>query len=367
MNQNHSSFKGEGFLPSPKGEGSGVRSLSLARGFTVLFIPIIHAIMLYGNEQTHQSALVSFLAFIAEWPGAQLFMLLMGIHFALSKNTSFRKVMLRSLALLGMAYLLNFLKFSLPGHFGVLPEAFLADISPDNYPLILIGDILHFAAISLPLLFIIKKLPEYPAIAIILAFIVCFASSLLSLPTLHFLSLIAGQPPETYFPLFPWIVYPLAGLAIGYNLKIAGSKTFLFLLPAGLGLMALGFWIGKEEEYTSFYRTGPWHTMQHIGFVCSWLSVWHIIAGLFKYNWFFRFLSFLSRGITLIYIIQWPLICWLMPVIGYHQLNISESIIISLAISLFVFGIAHLLMGKNQKPGNALLHRPSPSRRGIRG
>lgn len=360
MNQNNKSLNGatispsgggRGTLPSPQsGEGSGVRSLSLARGFTVLFIPIVHTIMLYGNEETHKSALVSFLAFIAEWPGAQLFMLLMGIHFAFSKKTSFRKIILRSLVLLGMAYLLNFLKFILPGYFGLLPEAFINDFSPDNYPLILISDILHFAAISLPLLFIIKKLPEYPAIAIISAFIVCFASpSFSAIDNSPFTNhLIAGQPPENYFPLFPWLVYPVAGLAIGFYLKKSGNKTFLFLLPAGLGLMALGFWIGKEEGYTSFYRIGPWHTIQHVGFVCSWLTVWHIIAGLFKYNWFFRFLSFLSRGITLIYIIQWPLISWLMPIFGYQHLNIPESLTISLMISLVVFGLAFWLIPKNK-------------------
>jgi uncharacterized membrane protein len=332
-----------------------VRSLALARGFTVFFIPIIHAIMLYGNEQTHNSDLVSVLAFIAEWPGAQLFMLLMGIYFALSKNTSVRKVMLRSIVLLAMAYLLNFLKYVPPGSFRLLPDAFLNDIQPQQNSLLLIGDILHFAALALPLLFLVKKLPEYPAIAIIAAFIVCFATPLV-IPSetrnlsSHFFSLIVGQPPHTYFPLFPWLVYPLAGLAIGYYLKREGSKTFLYLLPVGLCLMSLGFWIGSKEEQTSFYRTGPWHTMQHMGFVCSWLTVWHIIARIFKYNWFFRFLASLSRGITLIYIIQWPLICWLLPVFGYHQLNMSESIIISLTISLTVFGIAHLLMGKNQKP-----------------
>lgn len=332
-----------------------LRGLSLARGFTVFFIPVIHSIMLYGNQQTQQSGMATFLAFIAEWPGAQLFMVLMGIHFALSKNKSFRQVILRSLVLLSAAYMLNLFKFTLPYSLGLLPSDFINEIRPGNYPLIFINDILHFAAIALLVLFIVKRLPEYPAITIILSFIICFASPIFipsearGFPN-YLTHLLVGQPPHTYFPLFPWLVYPLSGLAIGYFIKKECSKTFLALLAVGLGLMALGFWIGCYEAPASFYRLGPWKTIQHLGFVCCWLTIWHIISRLFRSNIFFTFLEFLSRGITLIYLIQWPLICWLLPVFGYHQLGITESVIISLIISLCVFGLAHLLISKNQKP-----------------
>lgn len=351
---------------------SATRGLALARGFTVFFIPVIHSIMLYGNQQTQQSGMVTFLAFIAEWPGAQLFMMLMGIHFALSKNKSFRQVLLRSLVLLSAAYSLNLLKFTFPHSLGLLPVEFINEIRPGNYPLILINDILHFAAITLLLLFIVKRLPEYPAIAIILTFVICFASPFV-IPSeardlaKYLMQLSSGQPPHTYFPLFPWLVYPLSGLAIGYYIKKEGGKTFLALLPVGLGLMALGYWIGSYEAPASFYRLGPWKTIQHLGFVCCWLTLLHIVSRLFRCNNFFFFLEFLSRGITLIYFIQWPLICWLLPVIGYHQSGITESVIISLTISVLVFSLAFLFMWKNQKSGFAPQRRPSPEGRGIRG
>lgn len=341
-----------------EGSGSGLRapdsrlsSLSLSRGFTVLFIPIIHSIILYGNEQTHQNGLVTILTFIAEWPGAQLFMLLMGIHFALSKNTTFKKVILRSILLLTFAYLLNYLKFVLPEQLNILPQTFLDDIKPNNYPLIFIGDILHFASLSLPIMYIIKQLPFYPLFAFIFSIAFCFVSPVINFTpnsplTTH---LLAGQPPHTYFPLLPWLAYPLTGISIGYCIKKTGSKTFAVILPAGLGLMAVGFYCGSKEVFTSFYRTGPWLTIQHLGFVCTWLTVWHIIARLVKHNLVFTFLNFLSRNITLIYCLQWPIICWLLPVIGYHQANLTESIIIATEISILVFLITHFLSSTFKK------------------
>lgn len=350
---------GGGMGISTSGEGLRIRSLSLARGFTVFFIPVIHSIMLYGNQQTQLSGMASFLTFIAEWPGAQLFMILMGIHFSLSKNKSLRPILFRSLMLLSAAYLLNLLKFTFPHSLGLLPPSFANDIRPVGYPLILLNDILHFASMALFVLYIIKKLPEYPVIAIILAFIICFASPQFVIPNgdeesrrdlANYLSqLSSGQPPHTYFPLLPWLAYPLTGLAIGYYIKKEGSKTFLVLLLVGLGLMALGFWIGSSEPPASFYRLGPWKTIQHLGFVCCWLTIWHIISRLLKSNIFFTFLEFLSRSITLIYLIQWPLICWLLPIVGYHKLNIAESILVSLTISLPVFGLAHLIIFKYKK------------------
>src|SRR5690242_13320705 len=96
-----------------------IASIDLARGFTVLFIPAIHSVMLYSTLQVHQSAYGRLLAFIAEWPGAQILMLLMGVSFALSAKVSNKKVLLKALILLFIGYLMNYSKFVLPIQTGV--------------------------------------------------------------------------------------------------------------------------------------------------------------------------------------------------------------------------------------------------------
>src|SRR5687767_2840640 len=105
-----------------------IKSIDLTRGFTVFFIPAIHSVMLYSKTSVHETAFGKCLVFVAEWPGAQVFMLLMGISFALSRKTHLKNVLIRSVVLLGVAYLLNALKFLVPYFLIGLPKTFKNDL-----------------------------------------------------------------------------------------------------------------------------------------------------------------------------------------------------------------------------------------------
>jgi len=59
------------------------RGFSLARGFIVFVMPAVHSVMLYSSEEVKQGWLGSILGFLAEGPGAQLFMFLMGVFIVL--------------------------------------------------------------------------------------------------------------------------------------------------------------------------------------------------------------------------------------------------------------------------------------------
>jgi uncharacterized membrane protein len=342
-----------------------IKSLDLARGFTVLFIPIVHSVMLYGNASVHESDFGNVLAFIAEWPGAQVFMLLMGVSFVLAKQKSFNYVLARSVVLILLGYLLNVLKFVIPFFLGGLPKIFLNDLNATSWnSLLLIGDILQFAGIAILILWIIQKAPDPTLTALLLAIFVAFAT-----PTpwghgdVHALELVIGQPPRIFFPLFPWLMYPLTGMVIGYSLKEFGSKVFVALLPIGGGLMLSSFCAKLTfsiQTDKSFYTMGPWSSLMHLGFVCVWISGFHFLSLMTQIKSritlitrivkvLFSGLEFLSRRITLIYLIQWPLICWLLPVIGYHSLNMTASIVIGIDIALAVILITLLIAYRKPK------------------
>jgi hypothetical protein len=78
---------------------------------------------------------------------------------------------------------------------------------------------------------------------------------------------------------------------------------------------------------TSFYRTFYDDTMIHLGIVLVALNVWEWISENVQQNHFFEVLTYMSRNITGIYIIQWIIICWLLPVFGYHDLGMPGSLI----------------------------------------
>ncbi|HLX90860.1 MAG TPA: heparan-alpha-glucosaminide N-acetyltransferase domain-containing protein, partial [Puia sp.] len=232
---------------------SRIKSLDLARGFTVMMIAPIHTVLLYSRLPVRDTLMGKLMAFIAEGPGAQLFMMLMGVNFAMSRysanHKSFSAVIRQVGFLLVAGYLLNIAKFVVPHFFGWIPAGMIADLgiySPQPTPdtciqLALTGDILQFASIAFLVMYGLSCLPYAEIIASALATLICicspFAWDLHGANPLsnYLLSLAGGQPPRVFFPLFPWLVYPLVGYAFGRHLAKLKQKAFAFFLVRDLG------------------------------------------------------------------------------------------------------------------------------------
>jgi hypothetical protein len=321
-----------------------IYSFDLARGLTVLMIAPIHTVLVYSKLEVRSTWLGYILGFIAEGPGAQLFMLLMGVYIAFQKPVPFSSVCKRSLILLLTGYTLNVLKFCLPMQLHLLPLGLLNDLGTSNdttgmIQLFYIGDILQFAAIALIIVNLFRRFLKYYEYAIIAAILVCFVSpfawnlseNYLSQSGGYILELIGGQPPHIFFPLFPWLVYPLTGLAIGYYLKWPNQrKVFHVILYTGAVCLIAGYLLGEfilKQHSESFYRTYPGDTLMHLGIVLITLWCWQWLAQHIRKNLFFDLLVFCSKNITPIYIIQWPLIIWLLPLFGYQHLDLPFSIL----------------------------------------
>lgn len=341
-----------------------IQSLDLARGFTILFIAPIHAVMLYSKPEVYQSWFGKALAFIAEGPGAQLFMLLMGISFSLSGNNNFVAVCKKALLLLMGGYALNVLKFILPAALHLMPAGLYAElqVGPDGngyLHMLLIGDILHFAAFSLLVLWVVRQMPGYQRWALLFGLAVCFMAPLwyglhASCKFFNYcLEMIGGQPPRIYFPLFPWLAYPLIGLSIGYYIK--GLKRFVFARLAITGCLLVvlhycSFLNSLPCSETTFYRTCPPSTLYHMGIVLMWLAGWHWVSRwCIRDNVCFGLLTSLSQNITRVYLIQWILIAWFLPVIGFRKLDLISSILAATLICLCVLLLLILVTPSEKK------------------
>jgi|SRR6185312_5952686 len=337
-----------------------IKSLDLARGFTVLCIPAVHSILLYSQPSVRGTLPGQLLRFIAEGPGAQLFMTYMGISITLAENLTWRAVLKRSGLFLLTGYGLNLLKFVLPLKLGLLPAAFQTDLGITDpctagETVFLLGDILHFAAIALLITYGICRLPRYWIFALgTAAFVAIFSPyfwdhASCSPVANYIVTLIGGQPPAVFFPLFPWLVYPLAGLVIGYLLDRNPPDRFLFIGLTGVGLIVLGEVVAYFQAPTlSFYRTRFGDTAVHLGIVLVWLWVWEGVATYVKPNAGFRLLTFASRHITLIYLIQWPIICWLVPLFGYQHLGGWLSFDVAFGMTLLSLLLTLLILACRQ-------------------
>lgn len=330
----------------------------VARGFTVFIMPAVHSVMLYSNTAVQKGIVGKVLGFLAEGPGAQLFLLLMGVSVNLSKPKTLQQVLNRSLSLFGLAYLLNFLKLVIPVSLGIMPVAFLddSDFTPGDTGILhalFMGDILQTAAIGYLVCGLLKYLHDFRVWAILLTIIIIACSPLFwkfnPVSSLWMLTdLFTGEAPHAFFPILPWITYPLAGLVIGryFITRVNNFRFFLYLFNVGLVMLVAGKIIMGFEPAAwnvSFYRTGPGGTLHHLGIVLIWLFLCESVVTFFKQNLFIQFLTWLSRHITLIYFVQWIVVLWLLPVYQYHELGLSLSVFALIINSALSFGIVFLL------------------------
>jgi len=330
-----------------------IKSLDLARGFTVLCIPAVHTILLYSQPSVRDTLPGQLLRFIAEGPGAPLFMLLMGISVALQREQPFQKILKKTVLLLAAGYGLNILKFLLPYAFGWLPADLLSELEvPANggaWTLVGLGDILQFAAPALLISYGITRFRSYGCIAAALAISIAWMSPLVwdahsPHPFINYLlQLATGQPPRTFFPLFPWLAYPLVGLAIGRTIRRDGKFHAAWVGQWGLFFLILHaiFQLAYPTmTATSFYRTYPMDTTEHLGVVMITLYIWDVLSRYVKGNVLFRILTYCSRNITQIYLIQWPLICWGLPLFGYQQLKELTTLFVTIGMTILTLVIS---------------------------
>lgn len=332
-----------------------IREIDLARGFTVFIMAPVHAVLIYSTAGVHRSAIGVVLACLAEGPGAPLFMTLMGISFVLSSRNSLAQSADRAWRLMLLAYLLNTLKFIVPLFLGLIPVKLLTDYgiasgSRGYIQLFGLGDILQLAAISLVVLAMVYRLPHYPFWAMLLAGMIALVAPWLwkihNLPGLWGYpgTLLWGNAPLEFFPLFPWLVFPLAGLFLGYFLK-KGHRVFHTLLFAG-GLLLIGGICIKSFSglpgSLDFYRMDTADTTIHLGIVGIWLYLCHICIKHIHPNRVLDGLSYLSRHITRIYMIQWVVVFWLLGCIGYATLGIPGSLVCIGLINVPVLAVSLL-------------------------
>lgn len=320
-----------------------ISGIDAAKGLTVLVMPAVHTVMLYSQPVVHRSAIGYFLMFFAEGPGAQLFMFLMGFSVVLAKQKTMGQVTGRAALLFVGGYVLNLLRMVIPAALGILPRELLRNYivypgMPDAVSLLLTADILQMAGVSILIIHTVLHSNKPMCLSLIL-----FTALITSAPFMwdfhaanffadHFIGLAAAGDSRAFFPLFPWLCYPLAGLAAGlwYRRRENNGNSYILKRAAGSGLLAVaaGVTVSALSPLSwdrDFYRAGPGRSLYQTGFVLIWLCVAQVAGRKFAGSWVIRLLSFCSRNITIIYITQWLVISWGTAVSGYQSLGITAT------------------------------------------
>jgi len=343
------------------------RGLALARGFIVLIMPAVHTVLVYSNDSVKSGWIGTILGFLAEQPGAQLFMLQMGLFIGIGRSKTMQQVTRRFMLLLLSGYTLNFLRLVLPYWWGGLPGTFLlhnqikytTDVA---LQLFLVGDILQFAALGYLFCQMTQRFLPGIYLKIVLLIVLLVISPLtwslrFSHPVCQYTwGLFNGLPPQVFFPFFPWICYPVAGLIMA---QIVNQTHQRFKLPFWIFVSVLsivgGYAISTLEAPSwnnNFYRLGVGGTIFHLGAAIAWTSLFIFLAQKVRSNIGFAFIERLSSNITPIYLLQWIIIIWLIPLFGFNKLGSSATIVAIGATTWICFGFSFFL--RKNKPKHSL-------------
>lgn len=335
-----SANRGSSFLLTPFSMDSErscphIPSFDIPRAIAIGLMIMIHTLMFYASPSTMNQPLTKFLMLFGTGPGAPTFMFLMGVYFVYARPKSEGYYIRRGLQLIALGYFLNILRFLLPVGFILLlevpPKAFLPWTPLTFFKDI---DILQFAGLALIIMTLVGSKLRRPIYSLVMIVGVALVSPYLWGITSGFapldwvLDLLWGRNIYTVFPLFPWLVYPIAGCLFA-QLMITHTKSTSFFRKAclsGLVLYLGGMLLSSSNvsfHYGDYFRAGYGGTAVILGFVMFYVSGVELICRRLGVNKNIKVAAYLSDNLTALYMIHWTVIGWLMITGMPHKLSLG--------------------------------------------
>ena len=287
------------------------------KGFAVLFMVQVHITELFATESFYLSFPGKVSLFLGGVPAAPLFMVLMGFF------VGFRQIKSASLIFRGLKLIVGGLLLNIGINFHLFYLLFIGEIVLDPLPYLFGVDILFLAGLSLIVLAVMKRLFREKFIySIILAIAISSLSLFLpvysgdSLALKYLLPYFYSDAWWSYFPLIPWLVYPLTGLAAGILFKkypdiISKRLTHpnIFLLIAFIVLLFSGYGFRISTNLPVYYHHGPTFFIWAVGFLLLlMISVHYYLKAIEKQSVMISFIAWVGENVTAFYVFQWLII-----------------------------------------------------------
>ena len=347
-----------------------IRAFDLARGLAVAFMVLVHVLFHFGSPAAWTSPAGAVLIFLGGPLAAPVFMFLMGTSLAFSRRSTARGIARRGLWLLGLAYSLNVMRGALPAWLGlstgvVTPE----QIAPYTVATLLgMVDIHQMAGLSLLAIAALAPVRRLPQAAIGLAVGVAVVAPGLWGRTTGWAPIDALLAPfwgadwNVFFPVFPWMAYPLAGLAYGTALVRAGDARAFVRRAGGLGLvlgivgLAGVLVVSPFRGQADYWRPAPASVLAILGLAITWLAACEIAVARIRPNAAFELLYGWSSRVTSIYCVHWILIGWGVGLIGHSQLApavVPAAMVVILVLADRITRLHPRLAGRPIRPAAA--------------
>jgi len=340
-----------------------IAAFDLARGVPILFMIIIHVLAFYGSADVQQGNFAKTVNYLIGWPSASIFVFMMGVFVVYSTNSNLNKGLQRAATLFMLGYLLNLVRETIPTWLS-LELGFVTSEQLGMYtPLhgLLVVDILQNAGLAYAICLLLKHYIKQAAAWLALALLVAFGSPLLwdittGIPVFdQLLKIFWGNRAQgALFPLFPWLAYPLVGMAFGQWFKHStnNKKAFNITLLAGISLLIVGRLIielNPEYHIADKMRHGPGLLVLMTGIVFIWLWLFNLLTLIIKPNIGFSLLYFWSKHVTAMYFIHWLFVGWGLMLFGAEQLALPALLLWMLTVAISSDATLRLWLKKKKK------------------
>lgn len=335
------------------------QTADLLKGIAVILMIQVHIIELFANNTIYNSTIGKVLLFLGGPPVAPVFMLIFGYFIAASKKSSLQLIV-RGLKFFALGMFLN-----IALNFNLLISVNKGLIQADPLPYIFGVDILQFAGIAIIIIAILKKAIEKNLFFLLLCILIStFIGNLLSnfspetKVMQYALSFFYGCSKWSYFPLFPWLAYPLSGIAFyqiqkQYGLndihkfvssifkkpealrffkQMMGVVFFLFLLLTGRYAISLA------SNLPLYYHHEFVFFMWTLIFLALYSFNVNEINQLIGKFILIKYIKWLGKNVTIIYVLQWVLI-------GNTATEIYKTVTSPLHLVIYFFAVLLIASG----------------------
>ena len=293
----------------------------LLKGTAVLLMIQVHLMELFVQPGVYESAIGAASLFLGGPPVAPLFLAVFG-YFVQKSRRSMLQLFARAGKLLLVGLLLN---LGMNAHLLLKIRAGVFELSPWEY--VLGVDILFAVGLSVLVLALLRPVLRSSPWAWVATAVAVAATAPLMTEQLTIggaarwpLAYIAGNYSWSYFPLFPWLAYPLLGA--GLSAWCSGSDrgtlkrltesprvTVPVLLLAVVVLTVFGrFAVQTSRVLPAYYHHGALFFGWTALFLLVWTATHHLIAHRFHGTQVVKYLAWVGRNVTRFYIVQWLII-----------------------------------------------------------
>lgn len=293
------------------------QTADVLKGIAVLLMIQVHILELFASSGIFSGYPGKILLFLGGPPVAPVFMILFG-YFMFSSDKSAKQLMLRGLKILLLGMLLN---LALNAH--LFWAVYRGSIQANIWPYIFGVDILPFAGLSLLIIAPLKNvIQQHITVTLFMILTAIFSGQYLMnyLPensVLKYLTaFIYGSAEWSYFPVLPWIAYPLSGIAL-YQWQQHHDLSFFYLPKTKLlfGIIFLLFFaltfqyaLAVSSNLQAYYHHNALFFIWVILFAAFYTLLINELRHYTENTVINRFINWLGRHVTPVYVIQWIII-----------------------------------------------------------